>query len=55
MSKLEKIAIQVVEESSGSNKKKQKEYIPKALREQVWMKRMGKTFCGKCTVSWCEN
>ena len=32
-----------------------KEHIPKAVREQVWLKRMGETYSGKCTVSWCEN
>jgi len=29
--------------------------IPKALREQVWLKHMGKKFEGKCTVTWCSN
>ena len=29
--------------------------IPKALREQVWLKYMGKTFEGKCKVTWCNN
>jgi 5-methylcytosine-specific restriction endonuclease McrA len=32
-----------------------KESIPKAVREQVWVKRMGKSFEGKCTVTWCTN
>jgi 5-methylcytosine-specific restriction endonuclease McrA len=32
-----------------------KEKIPKALREQVWISRMGKIYEGKCTVSWCSN
>lgn len=29
--------------------------IPKALREQVWLKCMGEQFGGKCKVSWCKN
>ena len=29
--------------------------IPKALREQVWLKSMGERFDGKCRVSWCKN
>ncbi len=29
--------------------------IPKAVREQVWLKDMGPIFSGKCSVSWCEN
>ena len=35
--------------------KHRKATIPKALREQVWLKRMGKCFEGKCYVSWCKN
>jgi 5-methylcytosine-specific restriction endonuclease McrA len=29
--------------------------IPKALREQVWLKCMGEKFDGKCKVTWCKN
>jgi hypothetical protein len=29
--------------------------IPKALREQVWLKSMGERFHGKCKVTWCKN
>lgn len=29
--------------------------IPKALREQVWIQTMGRTFEKKCYVHWCEN
>jgi 5-methylcytosine-specific restriction endonuclease McrA len=35
------------------NKKKVK--IPLALREQVWIQKMGKVFEGKCTTIWCSN
>ena len=33
--------------------KKQK--IPKALREQVWIKIFGKTFESKCYINWCQS
>jgi 5-methylcytosine-specific restriction endonuclease McrA len=36
-------------------KKKIKTKIPKALREQVWLKQFGKTFKHKCHVTWCKN
>jgi 5-methylcytosine-specific restriction endonuclease McrA len=29
--------------------------IPLALREQVWIRKMGHRFDGKCRVSWCRN
>lgn len=32
-----------------------KKKITGALREAVWMKTMGRTFEGKCPVSWCSN
>ena len=32
-----------------------KKPIPKALREQVWLKRYGATFSNKCVVIWCNN
>lgn len=38
-----------------STKKKRKQPIPKAIREQVWVKYMGKRFCTKCYISWCNN
>ncbi len=36
-------------------KAKRKATIPKALREQVWIKTMNKTFEAKCPVVWCTN
>ena len=35
--------------------KNKKENIPKALREQVWIKYIGKKYEVKCTINWCEN
>jgi 5-methylcytosine-specific restriction endonuclease McrA len=32
-----------------------KQRIPVALREQVWIKQMGKVFEGKCPTTWCQN
>ena len=29
--------------------------IPKALREQVWIKDCGRVFDHKCNVKWCKN
>jgi len=35
--------------------KGRKDKIPLALRQQVWIQRMGKVFEGKCPVTWCSN
>jgi hypothetical protein len=32
-----------------------KQKIPKALREQVWLKQFGKQYSSKCFSTWCEN
>ena len=29
--------------------------IPKALREQVWIKIFGESFKNKCYIGWCSN
>ena len=29
--------------------------IPKALREQVWISKFGKSFEAKCFTPWCQN
>ena len=34
---------------------KQQQVLPKALREQVWLKVFGKTFSNKCHITWCSN
>ena len=38
-----------------THSKYKKKKIPKALREQVWINKMGKRFSGTCCISWCEN
>lgn len=42
-------------QSQAQAKKKQKQRIPAALREQVWIYRMGRVFEGKCPTTWCQN
>jgi len=37
------------------NKAKRKENIPRALREQVWLRYMDKKLSGKCLIPWCQN
>ena len=32
-----------------------KKKIPVALRNQVWISRMGENFSAKCPTSWCKN
>ncbi len=34
---------------------KKRRPIPKALREQVWIKTCGRVFDSKCYVKWCTN
>lgn len=36
-------------------KKYKKRTIPKGLKEQVWIQRVGHVFETKCPVVWCEN
>jgi 5-methylcytosine-specific restriction endonuclease McrA len=40
---------------SESPTRRKKAPIPRALREQVWLKYVGKNYESKCTVGWCEN
>lgn len=37
------------------SKYKKKANIPKALREQVWLKNIGACFEHKCLIDWCQN
>jgi 5-methylcytosine-specific restriction endonuclease McrA len=34
---------------------KDKAKIPKALREQIWLRDLGRKYEGKCKIVWCEN
>ena len=36
-------------------KRKKKEKIPKAIREQVWLKYIGQRYSTKCNIVWCKN
>jgi 5-methylcytosine-specific restriction endonuclease McrA len=40
---------------SESPSKRKKMTIPKALREQVWIKHIGKKYESKCPIGWCTN
>ena len=44
-----------VKKSSGENEPYHKATIPKAVREQVWLKTCGKVYEHKCYVKWCNN
>jgi hypothetical protein len=50
---------EIMPEKKVKHAKKQDEYhkanIPKALREQVWIKYMNNNLSGKCTIKWCKN
>jgi len=37
------------------SKTKAKANIPKALREQVWIKHIGHQYEHKCLIDWCQN
>ena len=39
----------------GNEVSKRKDVIPKKLREEVWIKSMGRVFEGKCCTTWCTN
>jgi len=41
--------------TADDKSKKRKQNIPKAVREQLWIRDMGHVFEGKCKVSWCKN
>ena len=39
----------------SKKKVKKRKAIPKAVREQIWLREYGKAFEGKCKTPWCEN
>jgi 5-methylcytosine-specific restriction endonuclease McrA len=40
---------------SKQQKRKKKKAIPKAMREQIWVREFGKVFEAKCKTTWCQN
>jgi 5-methylcytosine-specific restriction endonuclease McrA len=42
-------------DTAKPQQKYKKANIPKALREQVWIKYIGARFESKCLIPWCEN
>ena len=40
---------------SPSPDKKKRKAIPKAIREQIWLRDFGKSFESKCSTPWCKN
>jgi 5-methylcytosine-specific restriction endonuclease McrA len=38
-----------------SNTGHKRKAIPKAMREQIWLRDFGKAFEAKCKTSWCQN
>jgi hypothetical protein len=41
--------------ATGPVEKKHKDKIPKAVREQLWLRDVGEHFYGKCKTPWCRN
>jgi hypothetical protein len=50
-----KAEVKPKEKEKEKAKPYKKQRIPVALREQVWIKQMGKVFDGKCPTTWCQN
>jgi 5-methylcytosine-specific restriction endonuclease McrA len=51
--KTKKEVSSVVVNPNPTVQKKRKETIPVKLREEVWIKQMGRAFEGKCPTTWC--
>ena len=45
----------VEKKKRGKKSVQKKETIPKAIKEQTWIKYVGEVFKAKCHVSWCKN
>ena len=45
----------IISEDDLENTKYVKKSIPKALKEQVWLKHIGYIFKSKCPIVWCQN
>ena len=44
-----------VKRKMNKNTKYKKTRIPKAIREQTWIKTFGEVFNHKCYIEWCTN
>ena len=56
MKRLSKYGKRFLHQFGGRHKTRPtKQTIPKALREQVWLKYYNETFSNKCLVQWCTN
>ena len=42
-------------QNSCSKKPYRKQNIPKAIREQCWIKTFGEKYKSKCFIGWCNN
>jgi len=40
---------------NNKNNKNRKKNIPKAIREQCWIKTFGNKYKSKCFIKWCKN
>jgi len=45
----------VTKQNEKRNKRYKKATIPKAVREQCWLKVFGESFKQKCYIDWCDN
>ena len=43
------------QKAQPTKKPHKKATIPKAIREQVWLKSFGKVYEHKCKIRWCKN
>ncbi len=43
------------QQKQQKQQKKKKKPIPKAMREQIWIREYGKVFEAKCKTTWCQN
>lgn len=53
--KVEKDSISDSPRDRSKSPTHRKKTIPKALREQVWLKYIGKKYEDKCPIGWCTN
>ena len=54
-SSVEAPATAVEAPNMATKRKYKKQKIPKALRETLWLTKIGKAFEAKCSTPWCQN